>query len=110
MWSCRVGRVATPTLRGFKCSRRRALSSCDKMREAVEGIQKIKNAMNEQVCGHHEIKHGILLSFISNQHCYIEGPPGSAKTMLAEIAATCFIFSEEFPTFCACFSKSIMIA
>ena len=87
MWSCRVGRVATPTLRGFKCSRRRALSSCDKMREAVEGIQKIKNAMNEQVCGHHEIKHGILLSFISNQHCYIEGPPGSAKTMLAEIAA-----------------------
>ena len=39
------------------------------------------------VIGHDDIKEAILLGLIGREHVYVEGPPGTAKTMLAEIAA-----------------------
>jgi MoxR-like ATPase len=39
------------------------------------------------VIGHEDIKEGILLALLAREHVYIEGAPGTAKTMLAEITA-----------------------
>ena len=33
------------------------------------------------------VKEGILLGLITREHVYLEGPPGVAKTFLAELAA-----------------------
>jgi len=43
--------------------------------------------MDQFVIGHDDIKEAILLGLIAREHVYVEGPPGTAKTMLAEIAA-----------------------
>jgi MoxR-like ATPase/Mg-chelatase subunit ChlD len=43
--------------------------------------------MDQYVIGHNDIKEAILLGLIAREHVYVEGPPGTAKTMLAEIAA-----------------------
>jgi MoxR-like ATPase len=50
-------------------------------------VSKIKSVLDEYVVGHDDIKEGILLALISREHVYIEGAPGTAKTMLAELAA-----------------------
>lgn len=47
----------------------------------------IRECMDRFVIGHDDIKEAILLGLIAREHVYIEGPPGTAKTMLAEIAA-----------------------
>jgi MoxR-like ATPase len=43
--------------------------------------------MDRFVIGHDDIKEAILLGLIGREHVYVEGTPGTAKTMLAEIAA-----------------------
>ena len=43
--------------------------------------------MDNAVVGHTNVKNGICLALIAKQHVYIEGPPGSAKTLLAETTA-----------------------
>ena len=43
--------------------------------------------MNKVVVGHSKVKDGIILALVAQQHVYIEGPPGSAKTLLAETVA-----------------------
>jgi MoxR-like ATPase len=48
---------------------------------------KIKEILDRYVVGHNDIKEGILLALIAREHVYIEGAPGTAKTMLAELAA-----------------------
>jgi MoxR-like ATPase len=45
----------------------------------------LKEEMDKLVVGHEEVKTALLLGVISREHIYIEGPPGTAKTMLAEI-------------------------
>ena len=41
--------------------------------------------MDRCIVGHEETKKGILLALVAREHVYIEGPPGTAKTMLAEV-------------------------
>ncbi|MDA2919229.1 AAA family ATPase [Desulfobacterota bacterium AH_259_B03_O07] len=41
--------------------------------------------MDKLVIGHEDVKMSLLLGILSREHIYIEGPPGTAKTMLAEI-------------------------
>ncbi len=48
---------------------------------------KIKDILDRYVVGHDDIKEGILLALIAREHVYIEGAPGTAKTMLAELTA-----------------------
>lgn len=43
--------------------------------------------MDKYVVGHGEVKEGIILGLVAREHIYIEGPPGMAKTMLAELVA-----------------------
>ena len=50
-------------------------------------ILKIKDVLDQYIVGHDDIKEGILLAILAREHVYIEGAPGTAKTMLAEIAA-----------------------
>lgn len=45
----------------------------------------LKEEMDNLVVGHGEVKLSLLLGIIAREHVYIEGPPGTAKTMLAEI-------------------------
>lgn len=45
----------------------------------------LKEEMDNLVIGHEDVKMSLLLGVISREHIYIEGPPGTAKTMLAEI-------------------------
>ena len=43
--------------------------------------------MDRYVVGHDDVKEAILLGLIAREHIYLEGPPGTAKTMLAEITS-----------------------
>ena len=43
--------------------------------------------MDRYVVGHEQVKQALLLGLVAREHIYIEGPPGTAKTMLAEITA-----------------------
>ena len=45
----------------------------------------LKEEMDNLVIGHEDVKMSLLLGIISREHVYIEGPPGTAKTMLSEI-------------------------
>lgn len=45
----------------------------------------LKEEMDNHVIGHSDVKMALLLGIISREHIYIEGPPGTAKTMLSEI-------------------------
>ncbi|MGQ0793054.1 MAG: AAA family ATPase [Deltaproteobacteria bacterium] len=48
-------------------------------------FQALREEMDNLVIGHEEVKTALLLGIIAREHIYIEGPPGTAKTMLAEI-------------------------
>ncbi len=53
----------------------------------LNAIARIRELLNQYVIGHDDIKEGILLALLAREHVYIEGAPGTAKTMLAEITA-----------------------
>lgn len=57
------------------------------IQEGQELITHVKGYLDRYVMGHEDIKEGLLLSLVAREHLYIEGPPGTAKTMLAEITA-----------------------
>ena len=47
----------------------------------------LRKEMDRFVIGHETVKTGLILGMMSREHIYIEGPPGMAKTMLAEIVS-----------------------
>lgn len=51
-------------------------------------ILKLKEEMDKHVIGHNHVKMALLLGVVSREHIYIEGPPGTAKTMLSEIISS----------------------
>jgi len=56
--------------------------------QAVAGqFEELRKEMDRYVVGHDKVKSGLLLGLLAREHIYIEGPPGMAKTMLAEIVA-----------------------
>jgi len=57
------------------------------MEQLHKTLNHIMECMDRYVIGHDDIKEAILLGLIAREHVYVEGPPGTAKTMLAEIAA-----------------------
>lgn len=50
-------------------------------------LQRVRSALDRKIIGHASEKEAILLALVAREHVYIEGPPGVAKTMLAETAA-----------------------
>ena len=53
----------------------------------LEGLGQIRSQMDNYVVGHDDVKEALLLGLIAREHIYLEGPPGTAKTMLAEITS-----------------------
>lgn len=50
-------------------------------------FSELRGEMDRYVVGHDTVKTGLLLGLLAREHIYIEGPPGMAKTMLAEIVS-----------------------
>ena len=53
----------------------------------LEGLAQIRSTLDQYVVGHDDVKEAILLGLIAREHIYLEGPPGTAKTMLAELTS-----------------------
>jgi len=53
----------------------------------LDGLAQIRRQMDRYVVGHSDVKEALLLGLIAREHIYLEGPPGTAKTMLAEITS-----------------------
>ena len=50
-------------------------------------LRKIRHNMDAFVVGHEAVKEAVLLGLIAREHLYLQGPPGCAKTLLAEVVA-----------------------
>ena len=51
------------------------------------GLLRLRSALDRRVLGHDDLKEALLLALVSKEHLYCEGPPGVAKTLLAESVA-----------------------
>jgi MoxR-like ATPase len=60
------------------------MSSADAAREQLRAVEAQLDAF---VVGHGEAKRALLLALLCREHIYLEGPPGAAKTRMAEVAA-----------------------
>ncbi|MBI4595518.1 MAG: AAA family ATPase [Candidatus Tectomicrobia bacterium] len=58
------------------------------MQKVREGFRSIRDLLDRYIVGHDDMKEALLLGVISREHIYLEGPPGTAKTMLAELASS----------------------
>ena len=48
----------------------------------------LREELDSRVVGQAEVKQAILLGLLAKEHVYVEGPPGVAKTLLSEVAAS----------------------
>jgi len=55
--------------------------------DVLDGLQQLRGEMDKYVVGHDDVKEAVMLGLIAREHIYLEGPPGTAKTMLAEITS-----------------------
>jgi MoxR-like ATPase len=54
---------------------------------ARESLLAVEAQLDAFVVGHGEAKRALLLALLCREHVYLEGPPGAAKTRMAEVAA-----------------------
>ena len=52
------------------------------------GVLKLRDRLDAAVIGQGPLKECLVLALIAKEHVYVEGPPGAAKTLLAEEIAT----------------------
>ena len=50
-------------------------------------LNSLRKLLDAHVVGHDEAKQALLLGLLCREHIYLEGPPGTAKTRMAELAA-----------------------
>jgi len=50
-------------------------------------LEPLRRLLDERIVGHDDEKEALLLGLVCREHIYLEGPPGSAKTLMAEVAA-----------------------
>src|SRR2546426_5940588 len=55
--------------------------------DVLEGLQQIRGEMDRYVVGHDDVKEAVMLGLVEREQIYLEGPPVTAKTMLAEITS-----------------------
>jgi MoxR-like ATPase len=53
----------------------------------IQGLTQLRELLDRHVVGHDDAKQALLLALVTREHIYLEGPPGSAKTRMAELAA-----------------------
>ena len=51
------------------------------------GVLKLRDRLDAAVIGQGPLKECLVLALLAKEHVYVEGPPGAAKTLLAETAA-----------------------
>lgn len=51
-------------------------------------LRRLREQLDSRVVGQGDVKQAILLALLAKEHVYIEGPPGVAKTLLSEVAAS----------------------
>ena len=54
---------------------------------ARESLRAVAAQLDAFVVGHDEAKRALVLALVCREHVYLEGPPGAAKTRMAEVAA-----------------------
>ncbi|MBI4083247.1 MAG: AAA family ATPase [Candidatus Lambdaproteobacteria bacterium] len=54
--------------------------------EVHAALTAIRNRLDHFVVGHGQVKEALLLALIGREHFYLQGEPGCAKTLLAEVA------------------------
>jgi MoxR-like ATPase len=54
---------------------------------ATDPLAPLRALLDERVVGHDDAKQALLLALTCREHVYLEGPPGTAKTLMAEVAA-----------------------
>jgi MoxR-like ATPase len=54
---------------------------------ARQQLRAVAAQLDAFVVGHEEPKRALLLALLCREHIYLEGPPGAAKTRMAEVAA-----------------------
>jgi MoxR-like ATPase len=52
-----------------------------------EKLEQLRELLDRHVIGHAGAKQALLLGLLCREHIYLEGPPGTAKTRMAEVAA-----------------------
>ncbi|MBW2279385.1 MAG: MoxR family ATPase [Deltaproteobacteria bacterium] len=52
-----------------------------------ERLKPLRELLDERIVGHDDAKQALLLALVCREHLYLEGPPGAAKTLMAELAA-----------------------
>ena len=67
--------------------RRHARLSSASAGSAGAAVQRLRAAMDASVVGQDDVKRALLLGLVAKEHVYVEGPPGVAKTLLAEVSA-----------------------
>ena len=55
--------------------------------EIQSALRKLRANMDDYIIGHHPVKEALLLALIGREHLYVEGEPGCAKTLLAEVTS-----------------------
>src|SRR5438132_14258862 len=55
--------------------------------DVLDRLQQLRSEMDKYVVGHDDVEEAVMLGLIAREHIYLEGPPGTAKTMLAEITS-----------------------
>lgn len=50
-------------------------------------LKPLQDLLDERIVGHEDVKRALLLALVCREHIYLEGPPGSAKTLMAELVA-----------------------
>ncbi len=50
-------------------------------------LASLSSLLDDHVVAHGDVKRAILLALVCREHVYVEGPPGTAKTRLAELTA-----------------------
>jgi MoxR-like ATPase len=53
----------------------------------VDGLKRLADLLDRHVVGHEAVKRALLLGLVCREHIYLEGPPGTAKTRMAELVA-----------------------
>lgn len=54
-----------------------------------KGISRVRAVLDSHVVGQASAKEAILLGLLAREHVYVEGPPGVAKTYVAELISEC---------------------
>lgn len=50
-------------------------------------LRPLRDLLDARIVGHDDVKRALLLGLVCREHVYLEGPPGAAKTLMAELVA-----------------------